>query len=854
MMAGSSGSRFLWAGLLTPPILVLASAGALMIWPQQIVTLMDAASRWGKPAPPRRTYRPPDTANITPNTVPQPAPPMIRGTIQTPDGSPFQGRYWLQTHVSGRRGFAFSSIIPMTSQTGPDFEARVQGMRTWVVVEPIEFAPEVVGPIEIKPGQDEVPPVVVKLEEGFPHRVRVVDAEGTPVAGARVHASLTLDHGPASLRTIRATDEDGWAVFPHFKEADYEFTVTVYNFAIPDDTIFVRPKPGVETTITLDRGATRGSVVDEDDRPAADALILIAAEIDEANQRDDLHHNERIVAARSDAEGRFVLPYLHKDSAYLIQAEGPDGSLGFAPGVRLEDSDFKITLRPRRTVRVQVEGGRGAGVYAAVERSIPTGFETRGPQGAAEVVKRWTTGVRVDSQGRFDYPAWGSLDSELKVVGQTVPIPWPPPSEPIRVQAPHVEPPAERRVRIQVSADPSIRPVNGTMTLRLRNGPPERSRQQVSRQVEIRDGAGSFVCLENEAFEFDRSAIPGYWTAPGSFNGGIGVGARKFDVRVYAAGEIRGRVVDTDGNPVGEGAGINAEYEPSWAVAVQATPPLTEVSSMDPPPHLARAFSHTTPNVPRSFESRSTGAAGEFELRPWPLGVPCRIVVRQGHIRRILDPVTIDAREPRRDVEIRLPKRARMEVRIVDGEGKPLAGAQGIVSMPASAPAPPWGPWFQSVEWPPAVSDADGRIVLDDLAADETEYTLNVNFPKDYQPISRRLELDGRPLELRAERGQVLEGRLVEGVTGWPIPRVQLLAWQGSTVTQPEAPTDDEGRFRFSALREGVVRLDDGNHLSRWPFPTQGWPDFEAGKTPPIVLRARGLPDTVPEPRRPEGP
>ncbi|MDG3004247.1 carboxypeptidase-like regulatory domain-containing protein [Paludisphaera mucosa] len=840
-MSGATGSRYLWAGLLAPPILVMGVAGAISMWPQQVVGLMDGVARLWDPIPTQRP-RPGSLMMATPKMSPATAPiaqPEIRGTIRKPDGSPLDRPYRLGTFEISR--FSHSSGLVGDHST-PDFVVTPRGERTWIVVDSDDYAPALAGPIEagaVRPGDE---PIVVKLEEGFPHRVRVVDAEGAPIAGAEVHPSLTLEHRPVPLGATWFTDDDGWAEIPHVREADYEFDVKVHDFVLPDDTVFASLHPGVDTTITLDRGSTKGVAVDEQGRPAADALILVAAELDERVEREDKHISKRIIVARSDAEGRFPLPHLHKDSVHLIRAEGADGSLGFAPGVRLKDPEVRVTLRPRRMVRGFVKGVRGyaTGVFLSVRSSVATGFEGRGQQGDEWAVTSRTDSVLCDEEGRFEYPSWGSIDSELLVQGRTVPVPWPPPEEPIAIDPP--APTAESSVQIRIAADASIRPIRGSMTLFLANGPPERALQTVPRLVELQDDRGTFRCLNADAFRFESSAIPGYWTSPGTISSVVGGGDRVIDVRVFAAGTIRGRVLDADGEPVA-GAKIRADFDPAWA----AESPPARLAGPPPRmgginPQVADPVRPTAP--PRSPEVATTDADGRFVIPAWPLNVGCRLAVESGRFGMLVDPVRPDAREPKREVEIRLPRRAKAEVRVVGPDDRPIPGAQVVVELRRAE--------TDRQAWDGGRTDADGRVALDDLAEGETGYSVRATFDKDYRTGSAPLQPGAPALVLRVERGRTLEGRVVEAVTGWPIPGVSLLAaaHDGAWI-RAEAATDGDGRFRFSVLPDGPVRLGSFQMMNlASPRP----PQVAAGEVGPILVRMINLREYDPQPRRPSQP
>ncbi|WP_156512999.1 carboxypeptidase regulatory-like domain-containing protein [Planctomyces sp. SH-PL62] len=805
-------------GLLTPPILVLAGAAATIVWPQAVVGVMDrVVGPWTPPSESALVNHRPPPMIRTPMPAP---PPPITGTIRKPDGSPLDRDFKLlaiQVSTGGSHSQSWTPDRP------PRFSAPLQGERNWIVVEAEGYAPKVVGPIAPRPAGTEGEELSITLEAGYPHRIRVVDAEGSPIPRAEVHAGLTIEDQPARLASTYLTDPDGWAVIPNVKQADYEFDVKVHQFKISDDTIFARPQPGVDTTITLDRGSTSGVAVDEDGRPVADALVLISAEFDTASQMHHMHPFQRLIVATSDAEGRFPIPHLHKDSVYLIRVEGPDGSAGHAPGVRLKGPKVRVTLHPRRLVRGIVRRNPGAPMpLVSVLTSIPTGFEGHGSRAEALVARERLTGLHLDADGRFEYPVWDPEEARLEVGGRLVPIPWPPPTEPIPIGPASAAEWDEQNVTIRLTGDETARKASGSMTLYLTNGRPERALQAVPRLVEIQEGRGSFSALASDAFRYDSSAMPGWWTAPGTIPGMSPIGGdRMTNVRIFPSGSISGRVVDADGRPVGEGTTVRPEFDPSWLAS-------------NPPSDWAN---QPTPGL-------TTDAQGRFTIPAWPLNVTCRLSVERGKFVVLADPVRPDAGVPRPEVEIRVPRLASAQARILDPDGRPIPDAAVALTLNPSA--------ADARRWPDGRTDADGLIRFDDLAEGEDHYVLTVSFPRDFRPLTVPIKPGAPPLEVRAERGRSLEIRVVEAVTGWPVPGVQLYA-QGpdGLIVQADAPTDDDGRYHFSTLPQGEIRLTNA-HLLTWESPQP--PIVAAGESGPILIRVTQLHESGPRPRPPARP
>lgn len=870
-MAGSTGSRILWGALLTPPLLVLAATGAMALWPERIVGLTDSVRGLWSDAPggdpgSRMHHHPMVRMSPPPPAIP-PAVATLRGTVRTPDGRPFRGKYSLgilrrrMGTVMVDRGDALidgrsQSTNPMDE---PGFSVPLEFDPTYLTIIADGYAPRIIGPysqmlprkavgipkdggpppkaaVAATPGGDPEP-VEVILEPGFPFEVRVVDALGGPILGAEVTACMTVDRMSVKLPNPQRTDDDGRAVFDDLTRDGYEFEVNVHGFRYPDDAIAPKVVPGGSATIALERGPVAGVAVDEAGRPVEDALLLVASEMDDLLEVETDHPSDRIVLGRSDAEGRFSLPALHDDSTYLIRAEGPDGSLGFAPGVRRGGDPVKVTLRPLRTVRgLAVPDAFGRPTWVQIRRSVPTGFDVRGTLADVRGVMRHNQGFQPGPGGLFEYQAWGSVDTELVVDGRSIPVPWPPTEEPLRVEAPD-QSPTERSIRIQVAVEGSSAPVRGPMVLHLVNNPPERTNQGVARQVEIRESTGRFDCLSSESFRLDSSAIPGHWTAPGVIPGGpeadVAVG-----IRAFPAGSISGRVIDPDGASVGVGAKVAALFDPAWAGARSPDRPQTPSGPIQGNQEFGTRGMSYLISPGRAAEEAETDADGRFEIPCFPQNVRSRIVVERGRYFVQAAEVSLDPKNPRAKVEARLPKKASASVHILDPEGRPIPGARLTLSLRRSA--------SEMRRWDIGTTDAEGRCTVDDLGEGEPNYVLSATFPADFRPIVAPLTPGGAPLELRAERGRVLEGRVVEAVTGWPIPGLDLFARPPGAQVDSEARTDADGRFRLSTLPDGPILLEDRRSL-KWLSPRS--PLVPEGSSGPILIRLIDLRPTDPQPR-----
>lgn len=896
-MNGPRGSRFLWAVLLLPPVLLLAVAGAVSIWPQPIIDLANriASINWSQPAAQQHRQPPPPLMPVAPPAPPAPTP-LIRGLIRTPDGSLYEGEYLLsaiqykyKSHVKGSQGPSGHGVQAHgSSGSGATFTVTPANDRdwiilNWIIVDTLGYAPGIIGPIASDDLKLDAPPIEFALQKGFSHRVRVVDAEGAPIPRALVQAGLTIT--PSSNRTPNPdqekgvgtfagalrrpawTDEEGWAVFPQVRaETDYEFSAKVYDGSIPDDTVFVRPEPGVDTVITLPRSSTTGVVVDEDGRPSADAVLLIASEFDERHGMESRHPFERIIVAKSDDQGRFRLPSLHQESAYLIRVEGADDSLGFAGDVRAPGPELRVVVRKPRTVRGVVPPEWAHSV--SVMYKTPTGFTNRPKAMGAEPVRHWWRPFKAGADGRFDFPVWDPSQVEFKIGGRDVSLPWPPPPDPIAFETPELPrelASTERTVRFKVQIEGSDRPddpVSGNLTLQLANGSRDRPPQPERRRVEVRNGMGKFTCPRGDALRYDVDSLPGFWSFPGTFHASLGDPPMEA-IHVIPARPIHGQVFDPDGSPANPGlnvslrmkisppprsdekAGPNAQnlqkparvelHAPNTGPAALPPPTMPTPDAYDNLPLLTRY----PPSV-----STTTDAEGKFLIKAWPIGVPGQIVVSSGRSEQAFATVQVGPSGDSPKLKVDLPRTTTAEIHLIDPDGRPLSNQPLTVLLVHDR---------ERRGWPAGTTDSDGRARIDGLIEGEEGYSLSVRFTKVYQTIEVPLK-PGPPLELKAERGRLIEGSVVEAVTGWPIPKVSIYCVSTSGKTAfVHTETDDDGRFRIDTLPAGTYEIR--HHLmSSGRYDLAPWPTVEAGSGRPVDMRVFNLDQNSPLPKRPTRP
>ncbi len=250
--------------------------------------------------------------------------------------------------------------------------------------------------------------------------------------------------------------------------------------------------------------------------------------------------------------------------------------------------------------------------------------------------------------------------------------------------------------------------------------------------------------------------------------------------------EVEGRVIDARGAPV-EGASVDP-YPSTGATVV-------------------------------------TGPDGRFRLTGLARGRRFHLSVsREGYAESNLPGLEAPTLEPVQVVLQDLALR-RLTGRVLDPEGRPVAGAQVITftehERGLGGGKTGYGHW----SYHPTTTDGEGKFVL---TGDAGEVSFGVRAPGYRMRLVRGLRFpeqgDAAPVEVTLERGAILEGRVVDG-RGEPVAgadvRAHLEDRDDRMLSSPHGATDTEGRYRLEGLELGehnvMVRVEGNDQLLQRP-------------------------------------
>lgn len=768
------GARVSWPGLLVllvaaPLTLVACRKGA-----DEAVRLaarvLTPAERVEKLKEAQAEYAPPEISGAGMAT--------LKGTVRGPGGEPPAKPVPTTAITKSGNGTSMASLNPL----GGEFAAEVRSGEVWLSVAPEGFAPALAGPFRVKPGET-VEGVKVVLEPGFRARVRVVDENGKPVAGATVNGGLSVGGSASWDLAGLVTDGAGVVTVGHAARGPYSLSAAAQGFQIPESRREVTMMPDGEATLTLVHGRpARGVVVGPDGTPVAGVRPFVKSK---PNFNRNYGPTERVLAT-TDGDGRFALDALDDGASYALLIEA--GRLGrrLVTGVRAGQEGLKWAVGPDLTITGTIKGDLST---LEIERGKPT-VEVAQRGGRDEVLRgapiRTTVPVeRTEGGGKFRVE--GVLPGEVVVTAgdHVVKLDVTKADNPVTIDMNEaLAHPARRRVILRVVTPDGSGRASGS----VKGYATDTEVDQVFKPFDLplRGGEVSLEVPTPGRVSYQSGGVVGYWFKDDSAEVPPGAWPLVVELKAVPAAALVGRVLDHEGKPAIDGVSLGA-------------------ATAEPPPGWKGSSS--------SLNNVRVDPEGRFFLGPLPIGGTYVAVAGRGHNKAVSRPVRLDGSKATEQVELRLAKPEAAGGQVVGPDGKPVAGVEVTLTFDAKYAGTSWSP--------PTPTDRDGRFSFDDLNPTLGRYDVKIDSRRDYQPAEAALTPGGPPVEIRLVRGRVVSGRVVEAKTGRPIPGVEVYATRRAFQAgerfafDAEAKTDDRGRFRFSNLPAVPLQLNDRDGL-KW--------------------------------------
>ncbi len=462
------------------------------------------------------------------------------------------------------------------------------------------------------------------------------------------------------------------------------------------------------------------------------------------------------LALSCDADGHFTAGWCSAGmrAGIMISADG----MGTVSTILTADGPATVTLQPAATLRGRLVCAEQPDAAAGVMISV------RGYDREANI--SWSDEVETDAQGRFEVtdlhpgetnvaPQW-SADALWQAPAQTV---TPEPGEAVEIELAMQQTflltgrvideetgePIEG-ARVYVSSTPAgrsaIAPTDaeGRWSLRVLPG----------RTVVYPGGAEGYVSREFGRSNVEVMVTDADATAP--------------DIALKRGVTVTGRVVDAGGQPVAEAEVV----------------------------HTAQEFAFMRPTT--------ADAEGAFSITGIDPESSFTVQARKGDLMTEA-PVTVDpgSGEPI-ELVVRANAGVRLAVRVVDGDGNPVAGAQVMGYWRAED----WGTYPTLGE-----TDADGRLVSE-VQWPQGTYKVTVTAPgcdqaesDEWQAVSGETHDFGELVLVRAEG--FVAGTVADG-DGRPIAGATVIN-RGDGPAEVRVQADQQGRFRVEGLYPGMVCL-----------------------------------------------
>lgn len=603
-----------------------------------------------------------------------------------------------------------------------------------------------------------VGPVRIRLHEGRLARGRVVDTDGSPVAGAEVKLRWPEQKQPRfpGLRDTDATepvatDDQGGFVIAGVKTGKYGLRATHGEYVSQRDVAIEVPEGRGEVDLgdfTLVPGAeTLGVVVDPDQEPVEGALVRFREFGPDRNER----------TATTDTEGRFTLAGLpHEQVDLTVEAEGYPSfaARGTRPGTG-EPILIQLVRGASLSGRVLTAAGTAA-VDARVNLDPDMQTRLRG-----QILSSRDLRSRTDGDGRFSFghlfPGTWSVEASAG-------------TEAARTDPLELTSGAERTIELHLHAQDQL-----TVIVTAFSGQPVTEAQvrlepkdgAQSREFDLTDGSGraqlgvragpaTLTVKHPDHLDETREIV-------------VGPGSTELAVQLQAGGEINGFVRSASGAPVS--ATVEAHPEESAETDVSLR------RYMNPP---------TTTTADNTGFFRLTGLeAGRYFLVAHAAGYP-----ESGPVEAI-----------------DLDGRGVAGVEIVLESGASLRGA--VTGLRPADLAEVTITATRQAQWQSATPDTEGNFTIENLAPGTWQVVARRGDRFASRSVERSVTIAAAGaeefVELPFDRGLRLTGQVL--AAGAPLVGGQVLADRQGDEDFRYAEVDQQGRFEMNGLLAGSYRL-----------------------------------------------
>lgn len=486
----------------------------------------------------------------------------ISGTVSTFDGKTPEN--WRVHTVSGHTHASIGSPgCDPDSDPKTTFEGKLYSGKSYLYAVCDGYAPFITE-IELEQGEA-LDGIEVIFDHGFNSKLRVVDQNGNPVAGAAVSWRLTAADSTFGDDFESVSGVDGFAVF----EKVIRWPVSVKVIASGYQKVEgykIELKPDEVETVVLNKAvSSAGTVVSrQTGKPIADAKVRIV-------YKDAPGHGwgygiRSDVAAVSDTNGVFVLDTLEAGATYSVMVSSSEHRDTFVSNIVPGNMNLKIEMAPAVTVNARITGD-----LSKLSQGWHTvnGERVKGPQINVNFVLKEVRGLYNDFQyypviiedgigyvhiehaigSRLDFQIDGKTVYKLDIIDGK--------SQYDIIM--DTSGPPERDVVITFTAGQEMPLPEGQVWV---SGRPDGDSEWYSHNVTVENGIAAFTVpapCTLSVYSNNADMLTGYWFVPvGDIEIEPSDEPFEFEINVEPGGTIFGSIYDAQGNKV-NGARISIQ-------------------------------------------------------------------------------------------------------------------------------------------------------------------------------------------------------------------------------------------------------------------------------------------------------
>ncbi len=699
----------------------------------------------------------------------------VEGTVSTSDNKKLPRGLYVSVHVANP-GSSMSTSTAVDDKDHFSYKSE-QGGDLSLSVSAAGYLPAVVGPLT-QNEQGKFDPVKLVLQRGFLTTLHVTDEAGQPVKGVTLNVAYSRGGVTGFLFNI-TTDENGAATSDNGGDIPVTIDATRDGYE-PAQFQAVKLSRSDLTELKVKRAKPMSGVVLDkaSGKPIAGAGIRIAR-VEGPSPSMNLADYAPL-AAKTDPDGKFTLNTLRSDSIYTLWVTAKGFGHELVPDVHAGQNDLEVKLGPGITFKGKVVGplnklmreGKNYVVVYSIQRQLANngwGSSGRAPvtvkdgEATFEIDDLWPGNINLQAG-----PVSGSYPSDQSRDDIVLDLT----KEP---EKPAVKP--KRKVVFTFDTPEGAPPPKGTIAVNATVSVPGNG------VVPIKDGKATVELEVPAKVGYKPYGTIGYWFKEVWDQTNVEAGDEPFEIKipVVPAGAVFGKIT-----------GLSQKVDlPGQCL-----------------------LSIVTEQAASGAENVNTDervkADGKFYIGALPLGGTYRVIAHVEKQFTMSDPIELDESQPLREIELKFDEGKTVEVDVLDPDGKPIAAAP----VDFTANVGKMGMGFSPV----LTTDTSGKIIFEHVVPEVGDYHVDVAPKKDYQPQRAVIQFDKLPLQVKLQRGVVLEG-VVKDQNGNPV-RGLVVKGHMNDVTIPwveaEAATNEKGEFRFSNLTAGdcTLQVDDYQRIS----------------------------------------